>query len=83
MQIDMIEQQKREEISILLNEILSGGTSEERDKEIMTRIKELSPDPYWSDYIFCSFDYYDKDDNFLIEKFLDKIFSYKKNIIHL
>jgi len=39
MQIDMIEQKKREEISILLNEMFYGGTSEERDEEIITRIE--------------------------------------------
>ena len=79
----MIEKERREQIKKLVSELLKGGTSEEKDEEITYKIKGLSPDPYWSDYIFCSFDYYDQNDNFLMEKFLDKIFSYKENIIHL
>ena len=79
----MTESEKREKIKKLLNELLKGGTSEERDEEITYNIKELSPDPCWNDYIFCSFDYIDENDNFLMEKFLNKIFSYKENIIHL
>lgn len=59
------------------------NVEEKRESDICLKINNLSPDPKWSNYIFWTDDYIDENDNFLMEKFLDKIFSYKESIIHL
>ena len=68
----MTEEEKRDLLRLLMNDLLSNKFTEEEDK-VALKIDQLSPDPRWSDYIFWSDDYYDKNDNFLMEKFLNKI----------
>lgn len=79
----MTEQEKRERIKQLISNLLGGGTTEDEDIVITSEVSNLSPDPEWSDYIFFSFDYYDENENFLMEKFLDKIFNYEPKIIEM
>jgi len=69
-----------------------GLLDEERESEIYIEINRLSLDPAWSSYIggrkkdangnYVDNGYYDKKEQFLMDKFLDKIFS-KENIIEL
>jgi hypothetical protein len=74
---------KRKIIAKLVSKLLEGGTSEEEDNEIFNKISNLSLNPKWSDYIYIDFDFYDKNEVFLMDKFLDKILSYEENVIML
>ncbi len=79
----MSESERKKRIKILVQELVTFNVEEQRESDICFEIDNLSPDPKWSNYIFWTDDYIDEEDNFLMEKFLDKIFSYKENIIHL
>ena len=74
-------EKKKEKIKQIINELLTNKATDKREIEINIEMDRLSPDPAWSDYIFWSDDYIDENDNFLMENFLDKIFSYEPNII--
>jgi hypothetical protein len=66
----------RMELGLLLAELWDGVT-ETRSEEIAERANELSPDPDWSDYLFHSEEFVGEEDRLLLEKLLDKIFSYR------
>lgn len=77
----MILEDKREEIRSLIEELVKFDATEDRERFICAEVDKLSPDPEWSQYIFWSDDYIDEDDQFLMDDFLDKIFSYKLIIL--
>jgi hypothetical protein len=64
-----------------------------RESEIYVEVNKLSLDPYWSRLLtgrkkdengnYVDNGYYDEDRNFLMDKFLDKIFSYEENVIEM
>jgi hypothetical protein len=69
-----------------------GYLDEERECEIYIELDKLSPDPSWSNYLgagsikdenenFLSDEYFDSERNLLMQKFLDKIFSYQPIIL--
>ena len=73
-----MESEKRETLKVLVNELCnSESLTEDRDAELGDMISQLSPDPEWSDYIFYSDEFIEKNGKLDVEKFLDKIFSYK------
>ena len=47
----------KQKITLLLEELLNATCSEARQIEINLEINKLSPDPFWSDYIFWSEEY--------------------------
>lgn len=68
--------EKIEQMKKLLVEMQS-AVSEERSVEICLLIGEISPDPYWSDYIFQTNEYLNKDKSINFDKFFRKVFSYQ------
>ncbi len=69
-----------------------GFLNEKRESEIYIEVDKLSPDPEWSMYLgdgsekdengnFISDSYFDDARNLLMDKFLDKIFSYQPIIL--
>ncbi len=82
---NLTKQEKRERIKILIEELMNIEKKlldEERESEIFLEIDKLSPDPYWSDYIYWGKGEYDNPDGSLnMEKFFDRIFSYKPIIL--
>lgn len=55
---------------------------QKRESQIFLEIDALLQDPAWSDYIYWGKGKYDNRDGSLnMEKFLDKIFSYKPIIL--
>ena len=78
----MTESERKENIIKLVQELLLNEATEERESQISLEIDALSLDPAWSDYIYWGKGKYDNRDGSLnIEKFLDKIFSCKPNIL--
>ena len=72
----------KKRLTILLEELLTTANSESRQEEINAEVDKLSPDPFWSDYIFWSNDYLNdnedenKNASLNYEKFFDKIVEY-------
>jgi hypothetical protein len=66
----------KKRLILLLDELLNTTHSESRQEEINDEISELSPDPFWSDYIFWSEDYINEDGSINYEKFFEKISEY-------
>ena len=44
----------KKKITFLLEELINTKCSESREIEINLELNKLSPDPFWSDYIFWS-----------------------------
>ena len=66
----------KQKITLLLEELLNAPCSEARQIEINLEVNKLSPDPFWSDYIFWSEEYVNEDLSINYEGFLDKISEY-------
>ena len=66
----------KKKFTLLLEELLNTECSEPRQIEINLELNKLSPDPFWSDYIFWSDEYVYEDGNVNYEKLFDKISSY-------
>ena len=66
----------KQKITLLLEELLNATCSEARQIEINLEVNKLSPDPFWSDYIFWSEEYINEDLSINYEGFLDKISEY-------
>ena len=66
----------KQKITLLLEELLNTKCSESRQIEINLEINKLSPDPFWSDYIFWNEEYINEDLSINYEKFFDKISEY-------
>ena len=66
----------KQKITLLLEELLNTTCSESRQIEINLEINKLSPDPFWSDYIFWNEEYINEDLSINYEKFFDKISEY-------
>ncbi len=66
----------KKRLILLLDELLNTTHSESRQEEINDEISKLSPDPFWSDYIFWSEDYINEDGSINYEKFFEKISEY-------
>ncbi|MDE4455250.1 MULTISPECIES: hypothetical protein [unclassified Psychrobacter] len=66
----------KKKITLLLEELLNATCSESRQMEINLELNKLSPDPFWSDYIFWSEEYVNEDLSINYEKFFDKISEY-------
>ena len=66
----------KEKFTLLLEELLKTTCSESREIEISLELNKLSPDPFWSDYIFWSDEYVNDDGNVNYEKLFDKISDY-------
>ena len=66
----------KKKITLLLEELLNATPSESRQMEINLELNGLSPDPFWSDYIFWSEEYINEDLSVNYEKFFDKISEY-------
>ncbi len=66
----------KQKITLLLEELINTRCSESREIEIDLELHKLSPDPFWSDYIFWSDDYVNDDGNVNYEKLFDKIAEY-------
>ena len=62
--------------TLLLEELINATCSESRQIEINLELNELSPDPFWSDYIFWSEEYVNEDLSINYEGFFDKIAEY-------
>lgn len=71
----------KKRLTILLEELLTTANSESRQEEINAEVDKLSPDPFWSDYIFWSNDYLndneneDEDENKKVSLNYDKLFK--------
>ena len=63
----------------LLNKLINDDLSDKERTEIALAIDKLSPDPYWSDYIFWSDDYLNEDTSINYDKFFKKIFNNQGN----
>ena len=66
----------KKKITLLLEELLNAIPSESRQMEINLELNGLSPDPFWSDYIFWSEEYINEDLSINYEGFFDKIAEY-------
>lgn len=66
----------KQKITLLLEELLNTTCSESRQLEINLEINKLSPDPFWSDYIFWNEEYINEDLSINYEKFFDKVSEY-------
>ena len=66
----------KKKFTLLLEELINTRCSESRQVEIDLELHKLSPDPFWSDYIFWSDDYVNDDGNVNYEKLFDKISDY-------
>ena len=66
----------KKKFTLLIEELLNTKYSEPRQIEINLELNKLSPDPFWSDYIFWSDDYVNDDGNVNYEKLFDKIAEY-------
>ena len=49
--------------------------------KVVSRIQEICPDPYWTEYLDDN-NYALDDDSLNIDKIVDKILSYKPTIFH-
>ena len=69
----------KKRLTILLEELLTTANSESRQEEINAEVDKLSPDPFWSDYIFWSNDYLNdnenEDENKKVSLNYDKLFK--------
>ena len=66
----------KQKITLLIEELLNATCSEARQIEINLELNKLSPDPFWSDYIFWNDEYVSEDGNINYEEFFDKIAEY-------
>lgn len=66
----------KQKITLLLEELINTRCSKSREIEINLKLNQLSPDPFWSDYIFWSEDYVNEDLSINYKKFFDKISEY-------
>ncbi len=71
-----MDEEIKEKMSILLDELLSDDIREERQSEIFVELNSISPDPEWSDYIYWSDDYLNEDNSLNYDKFFKKVFDY-------
>jgi len=76
-------QEKREKIHILLMQFFETNEdgkfkyTEEEQNKFYDEISKLSPDPYWSDYLFHSNEFFKSQEDFDVQGLIDKMFSYK------
>lgn len=63
----------KQKITLLLEELVNTPCSESRQVAIKLELDKLSPDPFWSDYIFWSEEYVNENGNINYEAFFDKI----------
>lgn len=73
----MIEENSRNRLIFLINELVNKSLTEEQEKKICSEIDNLSPDPLWSDYIFWSNDYLLDDNSLDIDKLVEKLLGNK------
>ena len=66
----------KKKITLLLEELINTKCSESREIEINLELNKLSPDPFWSDYIFWSDEYVNENLSINYEGFFDKIAEY-------
>ena len=66
----------KKKITLLIEELLNTTCSESRQIEINLEVSKLSPDPFWSDYIFWNNEYAHEDGRIKYEAFFDKISEY-------
>ena len=66
----------KQKITLLLEELVNTPCSESRQVAIKLELDKLSPDPFWSDYIFWSEEYVNENGNINYEAFFDKISEY-------
>ena len=69
-------EEKKEKIKELIIELLAVPT-DEREEIISEKLDKLSPDPYYSDYLFHSSTYEKSNGEIDIDAVVEKIFSYK------
>ena len=67
---------KKERMKELVLELLS-IPDEEREDAILEELDTLSPDPAYTNYIFHSNEFINTDGEFMIDEYLEKVFSYK------
>lgn len=72
---------KKKELIDLIEKFIAIAPTQEEEDHIVARIEELSPDTYWSDYIFYSKEFKRADGSTDVEKIVDKLFDYKPIII--
>ena len=63
----------KQKITLLLEELVNTPCSESRQVAIKLELDKLSPDPFWSDYIFWSEEYVNENGDINYEAFFDKI----------
>ncbi|AAZ19907.1 hypothetical protein Psyc_2060 [Psychrobacter arcticus 273-4] len=69
----------KKKFTLLLEELINNAQPESRQIEINLELNKLSPDPFWSDYIFWSNKYVGEDGSINYEEFFDKISEYPKS----
>ncbi|WP_299775230.1 hypothetical protein [uncultured Pseudoteredinibacter sp.] len=68
--------QVKDEFKALILELLA-IPSEERESEVLERLDLISPDPEYTDYIYHSDEFNNRDGSFDIDGYAEKVFSYK------
>lgn len=68
--------EERQSLAILLQEFLA-EQNEQKQNLIFEKICKISPDPYWSDYIFYSDEFYCSDEKIDVDRVIEKIFKHK------
>ncbi|MFW2177300.1 MULTISPECIES: hypothetical protein [unclassified Moraxella] len=68
--------ENEQKIQLLLEQLLKGDLAEEHQAKLFEQISQLSPDPYWSDLVFWSNDFFNTDNRFDYAKFFQKIAEY-------
>ena len=71
------------DVALLLQELFSESTSEDREIQITEKLREIVPDPYFLDYIYHSIEFYDSDGKLDHKAVVNKGFAYKGNVIAL
>jgi len=66
----------QDEFKSLVAELLT-IPEETREIEILERLDFLSPDPEYTDYIYHSDEFVNEDGSFDIERYTNKVFSYR------
>jgi hypothetical protein len=69
--------ERREELIHLIKRLTTLDFTEDEEPALVARIKHLSPDPEWSNYIFYSEEYVGADGVLDAERLVDKLLSYR------
>lgn len=63
--------ESKAEATVLIEELISARTTEDRQDEIVERLNRIMPDPEWMDYVFWS------KPEMTVDQIVEKSFEYR------